>query len=195
MGLRLITPAAAYPVVVADAKIHASVDADVTAFDNQFTSLWIPSATSAAQHATGRALITQTWMQTRDGFPCHAIALPYPPLQEVEFIKYLDADGVPQTLDPADYQVVTDELVGYVIPAYNGSWPAARCVPGSVQVQFIAGYGDEPEDVPADIRNWMYMAIATWFKQRESVITGTIVAELPEDFCAGLLDNYRVNFL
>ncbi|WP_137719346.1 head-tail connector protein [Methylobacillus flagellatus] len=194
MGLSVISAPEQEPITLALAKLEAGVDADITAFDSLFQSYWIPTAREQAEHRTGRALVTQTLRHTRDCFPGCAVRLPRPALQSVEHVKYIDPNGALQTLDPSRYQVVTDELLGWVLPAYGEAWPSVRAQPGAVQIQYVAGYGT-PEQVPVSIKHWMLMAVATWFKQHEAVVTGTIVAELPRDFFAALLDPHSVEWL
>lgn len=189
MGRVLITPPAELPVTLAEAKLAAT--AEGTAHDSAFSDIWIPAAVSQAQSRTGRVFITQTWKLTLEAFPCGAIPLPYPPLQSVSSIKYLDLDGVQQTLDTSEYQVINDELIGFVRPAYGKSWPSTRHYPGAIEIQFVAGYG-LAVDVPRDIKNWILMAVATWYRQREGVVVGNIVNALPRDFCVALLDNHVI---
>ena len=191
MGLELITAPEEYPVTLEEAKLHCAVDTDITELDTHFSDIWIPAATQQAEQRTGRKLITQTWKVTREAFPASAISLPYPKLQAVNSIKYLDPDGVLQTMDPADYQVVTDELIGFVMPAYGKSWPGTRCYPGAVRIEFVSGFGAATA-VPQSIKNWMLMALGTWYSNREGVVTGTIVSDLPRDFFAALLDPYVI---
>lgn len=189
MGRVLVTPPAVLPVTLAEAKLAAA--AEGTANDTAFNDIWIPAAVNQAQSQTGRVFITQTWRLTQEYFPCGAIPLPYPPLQSVSSIKYLDQDGVQQTLDTSEYQVVNDELIGFVRPAFGKSWPSTRNFPGAIEIEFVAGYG-AADDVPRDIKNWILMATATWYRQREGVVVGNIVNTLPRDFCAALLDNYVI---
>src|SRR6185295_4859943 len=83
----------------------------------------------------GRALMTQTWALAGNGLsipasaccgstPSGAIEIPWPPLQSVTSIKYLDANGQEQTLPPADYTVDTISEPGLVIPAT--AWPGSK---------------------------------------------------------------------
>lgn len=189
MGRVLVTAPAELPVSLAEAKL--AVTEEGTAWDSAFNDIWIPAATSQAEGRTGRALVTQTWKLTLEAFPCGAVALPYPPLQSVSSIKYLDPDGALQTLADSEYQVVNDELIGFVQPAYGKSWPSTRTYPGAIQIEFIAGFG-AAADVPRDIKNWILMAVSTWYRQREGLVTGTIVNDLPRDFFAALLDRHVI---
>lgn len=188
MGLTLITAPAEEPITLADAKVHLRVDG--TEEDALITAL-IVAARRQAEHLTGRALVTQTWRCTLPAFPADSLDLPRSPLQSVSSLTYLDPVGASQTLPSADYQAITDEIVGRVLPAYGKSWPACRVAPGSVAVTFVAGYGAAAA-VPQDIKSWMLLAIGTWYAQRETVITGTIVGELPRSAWDGLLDPFRI---
>lgn len=176
------------PVTLAEAKLHCKVDG---AEDDALLTALIVSARQQAEHRTGRALVTQQWELTLDRFPVDSLELPNPKLVSVESVTYLDADGVRQTLANTEYQVVTDELIGRILPAYGKSWPSCRVQPGSVVVSFTCGYGAAAA-VPPSIKTWMLLAVGTWYGQREGIITGTIVAELPRDFFAALLDPYWV---
>lgn len=189
MGLTLLTAPGEEPITLADAKAQLRVDH--TGDDPLITGL-IATARQAAEARTGRALVTQKWRQTLDAWPIDGvIELDKPRLISVEAVSYLDSTGTRQTLDPAAYQAVTDTLIGTVQPAYGTDWPACRETPGSIRVDYTAGYGNAAA-VPQPIKAWMLLAIATWYGQREAIITGTIVAELPRSFWDGLLDPYRI---
>jgi hypothetical protein len=56
---------------------------------------------------------------------------------------------------------------------------------------YTCGYG-AAADVPQSIKAWMLMAIATWYENREALIAGQPVAELPRCFWEGLLDPFWV---
>ena len=89
----------------------------------------------------------------------------------MQSVTYLDADGVRQTLAGAEYDVVTDELVGRLLPAFGKTWPDCRIRPGSVQVSYTCGYGDA-SDVPQSIKAWMLLAIGAWYENREALTSG-----------------------
>lgn len=190
MRFELITPPAELPVTLEEAKLAATEDG--SAYDTHFENIWIPAATLEAESRMGgRAIITQTWRLTLDCFP-RMINITRSPLIEVLSVKYIDLDGVLQTVNPADYAIQKGGLDGLIYPAYEKCWPLTRNEPGAVRIEFTAGYGDAA-DVPASIKNWILMAVATWYRQREGIVTGTIVSQLPRDFCAALLDQYTIH--
>lgn len=188
MGLILKVAPIAEPVTLVEAKLHCKVDG---ADDDTLLTALIVAARQQAEHRTNRALITQQWEYSLESFPAGCIKLPMPALASVQSVKYLDDSGVLQTLANTEYQVVISELVGYIQPAYGKSWPSCRVQPDSVVVAFTCGYGAAGA-VPNSIKAWMLMAISTMYSQREAIITGTIVAEVPRDFFAALLDPYWV---
>jgi uncharacterized phiE125 gp8 family phage protein len=183
---RLVAPTEE-PVTLAEAKLHLRVEHD--AEDMLITSL-IVTARQAAESRTGRALISQQWRLTRSHFE-DCIDLPYPPLITIDAITYLDSDGTRQTLASSEYQAIIDTLIGRVQPAYGLSWPVVREMPGSIRVDFTAGYGTSASSVPQAIKSWMLMAIATWYAQREASTEKTLT-ELPRGFWHGLLDEYTI---
>lgn len=188
--LSQLSAPATEPLTLAEAKLHLRVDADLTDDDTLISAL-IVSARQQAEHRTGRALVTQQWRLGLACFPDDSLELPKPKLQSVQSVTYLDGDGVRQTLAGTEYDVITDELVGRLLPAYGKAWPACRQHPGSVQVSYTCGYG-AASDVPQSIKAWMLLAIGAWYEQREALVSGQPVAELPRSFCDGLIDPFYV---
>jgi uncharacterized phiE125 gp8 family phage protein len=188
MALKLIIPPSEEPVTLAEAKLHCRVDGDD---DDALLTALIVSARQQAEHRTGRALLTQTWDLALDDFPCDEIDLQLAPVQSISSVKYIDEDGVEQTISSSNYALDSFGVQHLVVPAYNYTWPTPRDIHHAVKVRFVAGYASAA-DVPASLKQWMLLAIGTLYKNREGVITGTIVAELPRDFLDGLLDAYRI---
>jgi len=87
------------------------------------------------------------------------IPIPLPPLQSVTSVKYLDSDGVLQTLDPATY-VTQNGAPSHIVLANGASWPSISTLPGSVIIRFIAGYGDKGSDVPETVRTAITLQVS-----------------------------------
>jgi uncharacterized phiE125 gp8 family phage protein len=151
MTARQITPPFALPVSL-DAAIVAA-RADGAGMDAEI-ELDVRAIAGEVQHAIQRALIEQTWRVTLDAFPA-AVKLTMPPLIAVEHVKFYDADGILQTLDPQDY--ITDSVSepGYVMPAPGRSWPATAARINAVEVQYRCGYGANYTAVPAEIQSYI----------------------------------------
>ncbi|MCI0349390.1 MAG: head-tail connector protein [Acidobacteriales bacterium] len=175
MSLVLVTPAAVYPVSLAEMKTHARIDGTE---ENDLIEAMIKAATGYAETRQRRQLITATWRLTLDCFPEWDLIVPLPPLQSVSSITYVDSQGATQTLSSSTYLVDTARKPGRITPAYDETWPAARYQANSVTVQFIAGYGAAASAVPETTRHAIKMLVSHWIENREAVITGTIAAPI-----------------
>lgn len=187
MTYKVVIAPSEEPIALADAKWHCR--ADGTADDALLAAL-IVAARESAEHETGRALCTQTRELVLDAFP-EAFVLRGAPIQSLTSLKYLDTDGVEQTLDPQDTLLDKDSEPGYLLPAYGKAWPASYPVPNAVRVRYTCGYG-AASAVPQAIKQWMLLAVGAMYAQRETFIEGRIVAPLPDRFWHRLLDPYRL---
>ena len=152
MRLVLVTPPALEPLSAADLKSRLNIGSEMS---DEIADALIKAARQMIDGRDGwlgRAFITQTWQGSLDGFPCSYIRIPLPPLQDVSVVRYVDSAGAQQELDSSDYQIVQG-AAPYIVPAFGRSWPATRCVADAVMIEFVAGYGDNPEDVPEPIRS------------------------------------------
>lgn len=204
MPARVITEPESYPVTVAEAKAHMNIASAFTA-DDTLIQGFIASAVEQAQNMTRRQMVEATWELVIDEFPSVTRANPYahielpnPPLLAVESVKYMDAEGVEQTLASGDYVVDTDGLVGRIYPVYGGSWPDTLDAPGAVAVRYSCGWEmDEAESPPAwtgpeSIKTWIKVRVATMYEQREALVVGQAVADAPRSFVDGLLDPFVI---
>lgn len=192
MALRLVTPPTVEPLSPADVRDHARIE---TTEDELLVARLVRAARRQCETQLGRALITQTWRYTLDAFPAGAIVLPYPPLVAVTSVVHYDDAGAPTTVAPATYYVRTGDGEGpggSLAPVAGAAWPvspATRAAEG-VAVTYTAGYGDDPDDVPEDIRTWIAMRFADLYRNRETTLVGATAVEY--DYVGGLLDPYRV---
>lgn len=131
----------------------------------------------------GRAVVSQTWAGTLDFVFPDQIEVPLPPLQSVLSIKYIDGDGVEQTLASTEYQVIKNVEPGLIVPAFGKSWPAVRAQRQAITVEFVAGYGGAAA-MPEKIKQMILYLVSHWYIQRVPVNVGNIVNEIPETFTA-----------
>lgn len=181
MPLKLITDPVAEPVSLQEAKLELRLitdPADETPHpdDGRIAGL-IVGARRRAEFLTERSLMLQTWELALDQF-CEAITLPKPPFVAVTSVKYIDTDGALKTLDPAAYSPDSYSEPAKLMPVYGGSWPATRRQPNAVLIRYEAGYADASA-VPQEIKDWMLLRICSAYANRESVVVGASVAELP----------------
>lgn len=195
MTLLLITAPATEPITATEAKLQAKIEHSV---DDDLLTILISSARKAAEHLTGRAFITQTWERVLDEFPSSskrgvggAIELGKPTVLSVVSVKYIDVDGVEQTMAPSAYRLDSVCLPGWVVPAIDTDWPDTQAEAiNAVRVRFTCGYGNAAA-VPANVKQWMLLQIATAYRNREAFSTGISVADLPNRWVDGLLDSER----
>lgn len=154
------------PVTLSEARGHLRVDHSDD--DLLIMNLIVAAREHIEGTSTRRALITQTrdyWLPHFSG----SMEIPYPPLQSVTSVKYIDAAGAEQTLDSSVYAVVSDDIPGRVELAYGESWPTVRRESNAVAIRFVAGYGAARGDVPATIRQGLLLLVGHLYENRELV--------------------------
>ena len=102
------------------------------------------------------------------------IDIPNPPLQSITAVQYYDFSGSLQTFPSSSY-VVSLATPARIQPQYSKVWPISRPTIDSVQVTFVAGYGDTSDKIPEPIKAAMRLLIGTWYAQRTSVSEGTFM--------------------
>lgn len=143
MTTQVVTPAGSLAVSLADAKLQLRIDG---VDQDALVEAWIEGITAHAEHYTGRAFVNQGMRVTLDSFPS-AIRLDRSPVVSVESVKFYDANGVLQTLNPADYVVDNVSEPGYIVPATGKAWPVTADRINAVIVDFTAGYAAVPKGI------------------------------------------------
>jgi hypothetical protein len=150
------------PITLAQAKAQSRVDQAYTDDDVLF-EIYIPAARQLAEKITRRGFFNQTWQRTLDNFPMAAsfdmtpspadrwnwpiaggmwnrlvIDLPGGPVVGIDSITYLDANGNPATLDPADFVAdLNSEPCRVTPPSSTMVWPwTGTYLPGSVAITY-----------------------------------------------------------
>ena len=186
------TAPAQEPVGLEEQKAWARVednDSDATILGN------IIAARRWVETFTHRVLITQTCVYKIATFPgpiTTVIELPGGAVQSVTSIAYLDTDGASQTWDAANY--ITDlvsepALIGL---AYNIDWPSIRAWSLPVTLTYVAGYGDNPGDVPEELRTAIKIIAAELHENREDSIVGAPIMGVPWG-AKRLAEPYRIH--
>jgi uncharacterized phiE125 gp8 family phage protein len=119
------------------------------------------------------------------------IRLPLGPVQSVTTVKYYNSANSQATLSTANYALYTDALGPYVGWLYGYSVPSLYARADAIEVTFIAGYGDEPKDVPAPIRHAILMIVGHLYENRETVNVGQTYDRSTARRSPALLGLYR----
>lgn len=116
----------------------------------------------------GRAIWPQT-LELRQNVFCGPVRLPYGPVTEVVSVKSVDADGVEQTMAPADY-VLTNS--GEIALAHGAAWPSLRGDAEGVRIQYEAGF----VVLPPAVLSALLLMVGDLYANRETVgdVTGQI---------------------
>ena len=176
MNLKQTTKPSSFPVTLATVKEHLRLPSSYTTEDNMLNA-YLAAAVKTAEDRTNRQLLQATWTLKTDRFPVKFIINKCPVIS-VDSIKYLDASGIEQTLDSANYILNALAEPFKITPAYGLSWPVCRIHPNSVTVVFKSGYATAA-DVPANIIAGILLIVDDLFKNRGTVVIGRIVGEIP----------------
>lgn len=166
------------PLTLAEAKEHLRIEDD----DPYLTYLagYITAARQAAEEYINGSIANQPRTYQIDAFPSGqsvVIRLPAGPVVSVTSIIYVDADGVSQTLDAADYMLVSHMLA----PAFGTVWPDTRAQLGAVTIAYTAGMmsGSPLTLERADIKAAIRLILGDIWENREGQIVGVPISVNP----------------
>ena len=112
-----------------------------------------------------------------------------PDVTRIVSVKYIDQDGVLKTLSSDAYVLDSASATAWLLPAAGVAWPETMASANAVRIDFVAGYGDAPGDVPEDIRLWMIAHAVQILNAPDGQGDGSIK---PLPFVDGLLDYYKI---
>lgn len=147
----IVTPPDVEPVTVAELKeqtgiVDSSVPAEVTAL-NARLALLITAARERCEGFTRRSLITQdidVWYDTWNG-PGVIEDIPRGNIQSITGAFVYDDSGVETEVDSGIYSFAGNTIL-------FSSWPPYFRVRLGIRLRIVSGYGDDPDDVPAILR-------------------------------------------
>ncbi len=171
---KITTAPAAEPITLTDVKNHLKID---YTDDDDLLAIIIQAVREFVEVYTGRALMTKTIQEYYDKFPLYTVTNPrggiearFAPLQSLTFVKYKDSDGTTQTLTVnVDYTFDNISEPPRIFPYYGTTWPTVRDEPNSVWIEYEGGY-TQASDVPAVIKQAMFLMIGKMYEQREDSV-------------------------
>ncbi len=172
----LLAGPAEEPVSLGEAKGFLKVDDN--AEDALITTL-IGAARLHVEGVTGRALLAQSWRVVLDAWPeSRVVKLPVSPFIAVTEINAVDGAGALHAIPLAQFLGEPDRLL---LPRSVAGMPLLRERQG-IEIDYVAGFGTEPSDVPADIRQALLVLVGYWFEHRDAVIVAGSGAVVPSGF-------------
>lgn len=154
----------------------------------------IDSATDMFERYTGRGVIEQEWVDTFEKFD-RKLRLSKAPFAEIVKVEYHDESNELVEAPSGLYWAVQayGSQPASVILKQGEEWPQAITGrPDAVKVHYKVGYGDKPEDVPANIRHTIKMLCVHFYENRSPVVANNEASnDVPFTLQAGL-DQFRV---
>lgn len=132
------------------------------ASEDSLIQFWIAAADEYVEKRTNLALMEQTFvLRLRRILP--TVFLPRPPLTSITHVKYTPEGGSEIAVGEADYRRTIDRMVTrldiHEIPMLGRS--------GTMEIEYVAG-ADDPEKVPAALRQATYLLAAHYLTAREA---------------------------
>jgi hypothetical protein len=229
---------AAEPISLARAKNYLRLDLSFTTDDDLITGM-ISAAREHAERITGKALAQRTWRQVLDSMPYYTdtiqsqlayppsyyslprysstlwnysqmIKLFYPPVINVQGIRFIDGNGEPQTLQQdVDFVLDRNTYPARIFPIPGQFWPPNYYTPNSCEIDFTAGYvarsalvgnnydthdveanppGQQPDSIvpvaiPHALVRLMLVLINRWYDNRDTSVHPDIDMLLAAEAC------------
>lgn len=178
----IVTAAGSEPLTAAQVKAQTRVD---FSDDDTLIDRLITAARAHVQQRTGMFLVSQTVDAKCDSF-CDLDRLSFGPVSSITSVKYIDGDGVEQTLSTDVYELRQDGITSAIVLKYGQIWPAPR-YRSQITVRAVVGYST----IPPDIIHAMLTLVAHWYETREAFGDGSASAPIPMTV-DDLLINYRL---
>ena len=160
----LITPPAAEPILLAEAKAHLRV---VHAEEDQLISTLINSARRIVEARSGLLLIDQVWTSFLDDWPdSGVIELPLSPVSSIASVATYGEDDIAAAVDPAHYYADTASRPPRLLLRGSRVWARPGRIANGIAITVTAGFGPAAADVPQPLRQAILILIAHWFEHR-----------------------------
>jgi uncharacterized phiE125 gp8 family phage protein len=136
--------------------------------------LYLRAAMAAIEARLGRALLARGFVWTVTHWREDASqGLPVAPVRSVDAITMVDADGAETPVDPGSWSVLRDSQRPRLVGRFGRSLPRIPRA-GQAEIRFTAGFGESWEDVPADLRQAVFLLAAHFYENRAEGAGGTM---------------------
>lgn len=179
-------------VPLASLKKHVAIDATEVYYDDMLTDMqlaaieWIESKARLTLRSSSFDVFLDALPYGRE-----PIYLPLWPVSSVTSLAYVDEDGVSQTLATADLQIELLSQPAALYPLADAEWPRSqRDRQRAVTIRVIAGGNAQ---TPAMVKHAVKLLVAHWFRNRETILIGTVSSEMAKAVDA-LVVQFRRNY-
>jgi uncharacterized phiE125 gp8 family phage protein len=186
-GSEQVTGPAIEPVTLEEMRQHLRIEDED---EHGYLLDIIAEAREEIEQASGLTLISQTWKLAIDQWPSGRsdwwdgvreghinqlygpnsysdLLLPKYPLLTVDSVKVYDEDSNEQVVDIAStFDVDAIRRPGRLTLKVGATWPVALRANNAIVIEYTAGYGTAPSDVPAPLRRAVKVLAAYLFSHR-----------------------------
>jgi len=186
MIVTTLAPPAAEPVGLAEAKEYLRIAGDE---QDELVAGLIGAARSRIEELTGVMMITRSLRLSMDWWPRGTVdrrwmRMPVRPAQSLSAVRVFDGRGDAVTVT-SRFTLPAGRQAKLVWTDGAFPWPGQRV--GGIEIDFVAGFGEGPEDVAESLRLAVKRLMAHAFNARDAE---TIGGPLPVDV-AGLIAPWR----
>lgn len=179
-------------VSLVDLKKHVAIDLSETYYDDMLQSM--EQAAVAYIESRARIILRNSSYEIFcDQFPDarNPLYIPLWPVRSVSDITYTDASGNPVVITNQQKSLYAQPAAMY--PAVDTEWPTSREDDRqSVTFSATVGYANNAS-IPVMVKHAIKMLVAHWFRNRETVLVGSISKEL-EKAVDSLMVQFRANY-
>lgn len=182
---KLVTGPSSEPITLAEAKLYLRVD-DTT--ENDLITAIITAARRKFENDTYHYLMPQTWelYLNKDEISNEQISINKSDITAISSVKYYDINNTQQTLSTSDYQTAIE---GRPYSIQITTMPQVYDRLNAMVIRFTLGYANAAA-VPEDIKTAIKTLIGTLYENRQTIVTGTQVNEVPDTY-KFIMENYR----
>ena len=159
-------PLAAVPVRAFAEHLRLGSGFEDDGSEDAVLELYLRAAMAAIEARLGRALLARDFACTLDRWREDACqALPIAPVRSVAEVRLVDAEGVETVVEPAAWSVMRDSQRPRLVGKFGRSLPRIPWA-GRAEIRFRAGYGEGWDEVPADLRQAVFLLAGHFHENR-----------------------------
>ncbi|HET6969968.1 MAG TPA: head-tail connector protein [Phenylobacterium sp.] len=186
MALRLVDAPTSLLVSLSEAKAQLRVTSSA---EDAVITRYLKAAQAEAERLTQRRYAAQTLEWILDGF-CDDLVLPVAGAGDasemtVDFVKYVDLQGVTQTLDPTAYWVSPAGPSLRIKKPWTVFWPILG--DGAERLVIRFSIADPDPTAHQDVAQAIVLLVAHWYANREAVV-GVDARAVPVALPLGVTD-------
>lgn len=151
-------------VSLSDVKAQIRMETTFTAQDGLLTG-YIEAAVGYVENICGRKLISQTWrLDLTPGSSCPLVVLlPFGRTQSVTAITWTDEASETTAIDTGGYELVHIDDERSAVRFDEGLNFSEAYHTNPLSIVFVTGYGDSPDDIPAEIRLVLLLIVSHYY--------------------------------